>query len=76
MRAAITGHSHSSPFLTLKDAGFWEVVFFGEMKFVLSIFVLNEDKKIGYEEPYYNTKISIFSFVWAGLAALHKASKI
>ena len=28
--------------LTLKDAGFWEV-FFGEMKFVLSNFLSNED---------------------------------
>ena len=28
-------------------------------------------KEIGDEEPYYSTKISIFSFIWAGLAALH-----
>ena len=28
------------------------------------------------EEPYYSTKISILSFIWAGLAALHKASTI
>jgi hypothetical protein len=33
-------------------------------------------KEIGDEEPYYSTKISIFSFIWAGLAALHKASTI
>ena len=33
-------------------------------------------KEIGHEEPYYNTKISIFSFTWAGLAAFHKASTI
>ena len=25
-------------------------------------------KEIGDEEPYYSTKISIFSFIWAGLA--------
>jgi hypothetical protein len=31
-------------------------------------------KEIGGEEPYYSTKISIISFIWAGLAALHKAS--
>ena len=24
-------------------------------------------KEMGHEEPYYNTKISIFSFTWAGL---------
>ena len=29
-------------------------------------------KEVGDEEPYYSTKISIFSFIWAGLAALHK----
>ena len=34
------------------------------------------DKDIGIEEPYYSTKILIFSFIWAGLAALHKASTI
>ena len=33
-------------------------------------------KEIGDEEPYYSTKISIFSFIWAGLAALHKASTL
>ena len=33
-------------------------------------------KEIGDEEPCYSTKISIFSFIWAGLAALHKASTI
>ena len=33
-------------------------------------------KEIGDKEPYYSTKISIFSFIWAGLAALHKASTI
>jgi hypothetical protein len=30
-------------------------------------------KEKGDEEPYYSTKISIFSFILAGLAALHKA---
>ena len=33
-------------------------------------------KEIGDEEPHYSTKISIFSFIWAGLAALHKASTL
>ena len=33
-------------------------------------------KEIGDEEPYYSPKISIFSFIWAGLAALHKVSTI
>ena len=33
-------------------------------------------KEIGHKEPYYDTKISIFSFTWAGLAAFHKASTI
>ena len=33
-------------------------------------------KEIGDEEPYYSTKILIFSFIWAGLPALHKASTI
>ena len=33
-------------------------------------------KEIGDEEPCYSTKISIFSFIWAGLAALHKATII
>ena len=33
-------------------------------------------KEIGDEEPYYSTKIAIFSFIWAGLATLHKASTI
>ena len=37
---------------------------------------LSISKEIGNEEPYYRTKISIFSFIWAGLAALHKASTI
>ena len=31
-------------------------------------------KEIGHEESCYSTKILIFSFIWAGLAALHKAS--
>ena len=30
-------------------------------------------KEIGDEEPYCSTKIAILSFIWAGLAALHKA---
>ena len=31
-------------------------------------------KEIGDKEPCYSTKILIFFFIWAGLAALHKAS--
>jgi hypothetical protein len=34
------------------------------------------DEEIGDEEPYYSNKLSIFSFIWAGLAALNKASTI
>ena len=30
-------------------------------------------KEIGDEKPCYSTKISIFSFIWAGLAALHES---
>ena len=33
-------------------------------------------KEIGDEEPYYSNQISIFSFIWAGVAALHKASTL
>ena len=33
-------------------------------------------KEIGHEEPYYDTKISIFSFTWAGLAAIFNSDKI
>ena len=33
-------------------------------------------KEIRDEEPYFSTTILIFSFIWAGLAALHKASTI
>ena len=32
-------------------------------------------KEIGDEEPYYSTKISIFSFIWAGLAAIQKQAQ-
>ena len=33
-------------------------------------------KEIGDKEPYYSTKILIFSFIWADLAALHKVSTL
>ena len=33
-------------------------------------------KEKGDEEPYYSTKISIFSFILAGLAALHNVMKV
>ena len=39
-------------------------------------FEMGLGKEIGDEEPYNSTKISIFSFICAGLAALHKASTI
>ena len=32
-------------------------------------------KEIGDGDPYYSIKISIFSFIWAGLAALHKQAQ-
>ena len=32
-------------------------------------------KEIGHEEPYYDTKISISSFTWAGLAASTKQAQ-
>ena len=44
----------------------------------ISMQLLNEivaAKEIGDEEPYYNTKISIFSFTWAGLAAFFSSDK-
>ena len=42
----------------------------------ISTLFLSVCKEIGDEEPDYSTKISIFSFIWAGLAAFHKASTI
>ena len=36
----------------------------------------DKTKYIGDEDPYYNTKISIFSFTWAGLAAFFSSDKI
>ena len=39
---------------------------------VIIISIITDEHK----EPYYNTKILIFSFTWAGLAAFHKASTI
>jgi hypothetical protein len=40
------------------------------------IIITRASKEVGHEEPYYNTKISVFSFTWAGLAAFHKPSTI
>ena len=37
---------------------------------------LEKPKEIADIEPNYSTKILIFSFIWAGLAALHKAGTI
>ena len=34
-----------------------------------------ENKEIGDEEPCYSTKISIFSFIWAGLAGYTKQAQ-
>ena len=39
----------------------------------INLFGIQMIKEIGHEEPYYSTKILIFSFIWAGLAALHTA---
>ena len=50
---------------------------FSEMKLnILLANFMSEHKEIGDEEPCYSTKNLIFSFIWAGLAALHKASII
>jgi hypothetical protein len=39
-------------------------------------FLIVLTKEIGHKEPYYDIKILICSFTWAGLAAFHKASTI
>ena len=49
---------------------------FIQFRFSVSKFITVIVKYIGEEDPYYNTKILIFSFTWAGLAAFHKASTI
>ena len=54
--------------------GKYELVNRGRLKYIL-IFTIHPKRK-GDEEPCYSHKISIFSFIWAGLAALHKASTI
>ena len=62
-------------FETLIYKGFTSPLFFQ----IFDSNVLNYSimiKEIGDEEPYYSTKILILSFIWAGLAALHKASPI
>ena len=43
-----------------------------ENKFVFNAW--KGSKEIGHEEPYYRTKILIFSLNWAGLAAFHKVN--
>ena len=40
------------------------------------IYSSGRDKKIGDKEPYYNTKILIYSFTWAGLAAFFSSDII
>ena len=42
----------------------------------IMIYSSGRDKEIGDKEPYYNTKILIFSFTWAGLAAVFSSDKI
>ena len=37
-------------------------------RYVRRVATIVAGKEIGDEEPYYSTKISIFSFIWAGLA--------
>ena len=58
---------NSSGSLAVKDL---LINFFSDQK------VISPDKEIRDEEPYTSTKILIFSFIWAVLAALHKASTI
>ena len=41
-----------------------------------SLYSTSVVKEIGDKEPHYRIKILIFSFIWASLAALHKASTI
>ena len=40
---------------------------------IFDIYSIHSGKEIGDEEPHCSTKISILSFIWAGLAALHNA---
>ena len=38
--------------------------------------IIKKHKDIGQEDTYYDTKISIFSFTWAGLTAFHSKHNI
>ena len=40
------------------------------------LFQLHASKDKADKDPYYHTKISIFSFTWADLAAFHKSDKM
>jgi hypothetical protein len=40
------------------------------------LFQLYASKGKAEKDPYYNAKISIFSFTWADLAVFHKSDKI
>ena len=44
--------------------------------FQLEFVRISQVKEIGDEEPDYNNKILIFSLIWAGLAASHRASTL
>ena len=66
--------------LLLKEVKFFFLSFFnkGRSDKILSgkmgtnvtkiVYIFDTRTQIGDEEPYYNTKISIFSFIWAGLS--------
>ena len=44
--------------------------------FLFLLNLIRGPKEIGDQEPYYSTKILIFSFIWAGLADLRKTSTV
>ena len=68
------GMSHSIHHNNIEKVEIWglEVDFCTDK----SLFSMSKIKEIGDKESYYSTKISIFPFIWAGLAALHKISTI
>ena len=49
---------------------------FSKHKFVKYFDLIGKAKNIIDEDPFYNAKIYLFSFTWAGLAAFHKSDKI
>ena len=55
------------------------IVMYGQLMhthYVYMFINIGKGKEIGHEEPYYDTKISLFSYTWAGLAVFHKSSTI